>query len=64
MTREYDFEGTRTTIPQVRDSTAQGGDGDVEAQGVQTRAIKVCSCSRSKCEDTHKHGVQIRAITV
>jgi hypothetical protein len=32
-TREYDFEGTRTTIPQVRE--------DVCKQGVQTRAIKV-----------------------
>ncbi len=56
--------GTRTTIPRVGDTTAQGGDGDAGSQGVQTRAIKVCSRSRSRCEDARKHGVQMRAIKV
>ncbi len=32
-TREYDFEGTRTTIPRVRDYACK--------QGVQTWVIKV-----------------------
>ena len=45
-TREYDFEGTRTTIPLVRDDACkQGGQRsrceDVCKQGVQTLAIKV-----------------------
>ena len=42
MKREYDFEGTWTTIPRVRDATAQGGDGGVLVRVHEGRGQDTC----------------------
>jgi len=50
MKREYDFDGTWTTIPRVRDAPEQGGDGDAIVQGVDGDAI--CHRGRKRGELT------------
>jgi hypothetical protein len=66
---ENDFEGTRTTIPRVRDTTGQGGDGGAlvcvhagrgqdtcisEQYGGHTRASRVALRAWEECVEGDK----------
>ena len=42
MKWEYDFEGTWTTIPRVRDATGQGGDGGALVRVHEGRGQDTC----------------------